>query len=152
MGQHLKISLVICLFLALASMAFVTGCADCDVATQPVLHRSATHTKSWLDETPISNYLHPDESPLVRLLGKWNGPEGTYLDIHYSQNTFTIHLKDTEKLRTFTAQSKGDHLVFERDGIIESVHLSTGDETGMKWLSGKQECVTVLLGEGYCRD
>jgi len=41
---------------------------------------------------------------------------------------------------------------FERDGLQESIRPTNGDETGMKWLAGKKNCLTVRPGEGYCRD
>ena len=39
-----------------------------------------------------------------------------------------------------------------RDGRAESIAATTGDETGMKWLAGKTNCLTIKVGEGYCRD
>jgi len=46
----------------------------------------------------------------------------------------------------------GDHVEFERDGIKESLRPTDGNTTGMKWLAGKADCLTVKTGEGYCRD
>ena len=47
-------------------------------------------------------------------IGRWQGPEGTYLEVAGADGKFEI--------------------------------------TGMKWLAGKTDCLTVRLGEGYCRD
>ena len=46
-----------------------------------------------------------DTAPTDEWVGRWTGPEGTYLDI-----------------------------------------------AGTKWLAGKANCLTIMLGEGYCRD
>jgi len=54
--------------------------------------------------------------------------------------------------RKFAGAAAGDTIAFERDGAKESVHASDGNATGMKWLAGKSNCLTVRAGEGYCRD
>jgi hypothetical protein len=36
--------------------------------------------------------------------------------------------------------------------VLETLEARNGDETGMKWLAGKTDCLTVKPGEGYCLD
>ena len=43
-------------------------------------------------------------------------------------------------------------LRFMRNGVAETAVPSDGDATGLKYLAGKQDCLTVKPGEGYCRD
>ena len=85
-------------------------------------------------------------------LGRWNGPEGTYLEIAEANGAYEITVKDLDRARTFTGSSVGDAIEFRRDGANEMLTATDGDATGMKWLAGKKNCLTIKPGEGYCRD
>ena len=85
-------------------------------------------------------------------VGRWNGPEGTYPAIAGSAGVYEITIKDLDTARTFSGSAAGNRIEFRRDGAAESIRATTGDETGMKWLAGKTNCLTVKVGEGYCRD
>lgn len=87
-----------------------------------------------------------------RWVGRWNGPEGTWLEIHGAGANFDITIRDLDRARTFAGTASGERLVFQRDGTQESLKASNGDETGMKWLAGKTDCLTIKPGEGFCRD
>ena len=54
--------------------------------------------------------------------------------------------------RTFAGVAAADSIEFRRDGVTESIRATNGDATGMKWLAGKANCLTIKRGEGYCRD
>lgn len=86
------------------------------------------------------------------LLGKWIGPEGTFLQLAGGGGKYEITIKNLDGPRTFQGHAAGNQIEFERDGVKNSLHASTGIETGMKWLSEKSNCITVRAGEGYCRD
>jgi hypothetical protein len=85
-------------------------------------------------------------------LGRWNGPEGTYLDIGRAGGGYEITVRDLDGARTFSGESAADGIVFRRDGTNERLTATDGDATGMKWLAGKSNCLTIKFGEGYCRD
>ena len=85
-------------------------------------------------------------------VGRWNGPEGTYLDVAGGNGRYEITVKDLDRARTFPGSTVGDHVEFQRDGTNESLRPTNGNDTGMKWLAGKTNCLTIKLGEGYCRD
>jgi hypothetical protein len=87
-----------------------------------------------------------------RWLGRWTGPEGTYLDIAGTAGAYEITIQDLDRARMFAGSARGDHIEFQRDGTLEFLTATSGDETGMKWLAGKANCLTVKRGEGYCRD
>jgi hypothetical protein len=112
---------------ALPSLLLVVGAAACDVqlTTPP-------GTDAWV--------------------GRWNGPEGTYLEIAGKNGAYAITVKDLDVARTFDGVVVGDRIEFRRDGTSESLRASNGDATGMKWLAGKKNCLTIKPGEGYCRD
>ena len=92
------------------------------------------------------------DTPTDAWVGRWNGPEGTYLAIEGANGAYELTIKDLDAARTFSGKAVGDRIEFLRDGVPESIAATTGDETGMKWLAGKTGCLTVKPGEGYCRD
>lgn len=85
-------------------------------------------------------------------LGKWDGPEGTSLQISAAQGSYAVTIKNLDGARTFQAAAGKDQLSFERDGVQETIRPTDGAGTGMKWLASKSRCLTVKLGEGFCRD
>ena len=87
-----------------------------------------------------------------RWLGRWTGPEGTYLDVAGSEGVYEITIQDLDRARTFAGSARNERIEFQRDGTLELLTATNGDETGMKWLAGKRDCLTVKRGEGYCRD
>jgi hypothetical protein len=90
--------------------------------------------------------------PTDEWVGRWTGPEGTYLDIAGANGVYEIVIKDLDAARTFSGSAVGDRIEFRRGEAAESLHATNGDATGMKWLAGKANCLTIRLGEGYCRD
>jgi hypothetical protein len=85
-------------------------------------------------------------------LGRWQGPEGTWLEISRSGEGYVVTIKDLDATRTFPARIVRESLTFQRDGTKESLHATDGAGTGMKWLAGKSNCIAVRAGEGFCRD
>lgn len=85
-------------------------------------------------------------------IGRWNGPEGTYLQISGGKGSYQITITDLDRAYEFRGATVGDHIEFERNGTNESIKPSNGDETGMKWLAGKTDCLKIKAGEGFCRD
>ena len=85
-------------------------------------------------------------------LGRWIGPEGTYLEPAGASGRYEVTIKDLDAARTFAGANTGERIEFVRDGVTESIRATNGDATGMKWLAGKANCLTIKAGEGYCRD
>jgi hypothetical protein len=85
-------------------------------------------------------------------LGKWLGPEGTWLQIAQSGEEYTVTIMNLDAARRFAAVPTGTGLSFERDGVRETLRATDGSGTGMKWLAGKTNCLVVRAGEGFCRD
>ncbi|WP_447649187.1 hypothetical protein [Pseudomonas abietaniphila] len=42
-------------------------------------------------------------------------------------------------------------ILFNRKGESLSLHAGTGEETELKWLTDKKDCLIVKASEGYCR-
>lgn len=85
-------------------------------------------------------------------LGQWNGPEGTFLRITGGRGRYELTLQDLDGPRHYSGRAVDGHIEFERQGRTETIRATDGRATGMKWLDGKQNCLTVRSGEGYCRD
>lgn len=85
-------------------------------------------------------------------LGQWNGPEGTFLELKGGGGRYEVTIQNLDGPKTFPATASADGIGFERDGVKESLRATNGADTGMKWLADKKRCLTVRLGEGYCRD
>ncbi len=87
--------------------------------------------------------------------GRWIGVEGMVLDVaptdtpgHYA---LTMQW-DLDNKGKFDGTATGDTIAFDRGGIHETLRPTNGDATGLKYLSGKTDCLTVKPGEGYCRE
>ncbi|HEY8939143.1 MAG TPA: hypothetical protein VIM59_03095 [Cellvibrio sp.] len=85
-------------------------------------------------------------------IGKWNGPEGTSIEISGAKGSYIISIEDLDSVKQYTGTSNGTQITFERDGNTEILQASNGADTGMKWLAEKSNCLRVRLGEGWCRD
>lgn len=85
-------------------------------------------------------------------LGRWNGPEGTFLQIAGGNGKYELMIRNLDGPRGFKGTAAGSGIEFERDGKKEVIRATNGNETGMKWLTGKSNCLTVRVGEGYCKD
>lgn len=85
-------------------------------------------------------------------LGKWNGPEGTFLQLIGGNGKYDVTIQNLDGPRIFQGKAVDDRIDFDRDGMKQSLRATNGEDTGMKWLSDKSHCLTVRAGEGYCRD
>ena len=85
-------------------------------------------------------------------LGRWTGPEGTFLQLDAKGSGYAITLQSLDGPSQYAGTAAGDHIVFERAGATETIRASDGKGTGMKWLLEKTDCLTIRPGEGFCRD
>jgi hypothetical protein len=76
------------------------------------------------------------------VIAKGDGPGRYALDMQYS-------LDDKGK---FEGTGTDVGIAFRRPDGQQVLRAGTGDETGLKWLAGKKDCLIVKDGEGYCRD
>ncbi|HEX7858186.1 MAG TPA: hypothetical protein VF503_31270 [Sphingobium sp.] len=95
--------------------------------------------------------------PADQWVGRWAGPEGLFLDIQPSPNGkpghYAITNRDTlDRQADYPGVAEGTAIRIRRDGADLKIRPGTGDETGFKYLAGKQDCLIVVAGrEGYCR-
>jgi hypothetical protein len=127
------------LSIACITLAFiVTGCDN---------RGSASSQRIAVSSPVVTSTALPD-----KWLGKWSGPEGTFLLLAGGDGKYEVTIQDLDGPRTFQGIDTGNLIEFERNGMKESLKATNGAETGMKWLSGKSNCLTIRAGEGYCRD
>jgi len=91
-------------------------------------------------------------SPLDAWLGQWNGPEGTFLSISKLGAGYGVTIQSLDGPSKYVGRAAQDHIEFERKGKTESIRATDGQATGMKWLADKKTCLTIQVGEGFCRD
>lgn len=90
-------------------------------------------------------------------VGRWSGPEGLYLDIQPSPDGkpghYAIANRDNlDRQGDYDGIAEGSTIRFVRDGRDLAIRPGKGDETGFKYLAGRQDCLIVVPGrEGYCR-
>ena len=127
------------LLIACATLALLgTGCED---------------RKSGSAQVIAANTPGKSSAPVAdKWLGKWSGPEGTFLQLAGGNGKYEVTIQNLDGPRTFEGNAIGDQIEFERNGMKASLRATNGAETGMKWLSEKSNCLTVRAGEGYCRD
>ncbi len=85
-------------------------------------------------------------------VGKWQGPEGTFLNIEGNKGVYTLTIQNLDGPKTYAGRTLGDRISFDRDGVAETIHASDGKDTSMKWLADKKNCLMIREGEGFCRD
>ena len=87
-------------------------------------------------------------------LGRWTGAEGMYLVVASKPGGgVTLDMQwDLDNKGTFDGSVTAEGLRFMRNDVAETAVHTDGDATGLKYLAGKQDCLTVKPGEGYCRD
>lgn len=92
-------------------------------------------------------------APIDQWLGRWPGVEGTHLDLAIRGDLYVVTIQNLDGPSTYTGRAAGDHIEFTRDGKTETIRSGNGQDTGMKWLLEKKNCLVIVKGsEGFCRD
>ena len=120
--------------LGIALLLVISGCSDREATS--VAESRGTASPATTD----------------RWLGRWIGPEGTFLLLEGGNGTYEVTIQNLDGPRRFQGAAVGEQIEFDRDGVKESLHATDGAGTGMKWLSDKANCLTIRVGEGFCRD
>jgi hypothetical protein len=86
--------------------------------------------------------------------GKWTGVEGMYATITPTEpGKYKLEMQsDLDTKGTYDGEDSEHGIKFKRGSEELSLRRGSGDETGLKYLAGKKECLIVKSGEGYCRD
>ena len=92
------------------------------------------------------------ENPYAAWMGKWNGVEGTYMDLSVRDDKYAVVIANLDGPITFEGYATEGGIAFEREGKTETIKPGIGRDTGMKWFATKDNCLVINKGEGFCRD
>jgi hypothetical protein len=141
----------------LTVLAGVTALASaCDPAantktTTPASTPAAVQSPT-VAASPSASPAAADKKTSDSLIGRWTGPEGTYLDVSKNGDKYKVEIKDLDSAKTYDGTAKDGTIEFLRNGKTETVKTATGAETGMKGFEKETNCVVVTKGsEGFCR-
>jgi hypothetical protein len=143
---------------ALTLAALLAACSEplpvADNATPVAVNGTEEVMPAESDAAPPANAGAPVAARTQDdYLGRWIGVEGMVLDVAAKPGggvTLDMQWSIEDKGR-FDGAVTADGLRFTRNGVAETARFTDGDATGLKWLAGKRECLTVKPGEGYCR-
>lgn len=93
-------------------------------------------------------------SALTPWLGRWQGPEGLFMDVQPGQgDRVRLTVKDNlDSQEIYVGRFDGLSIRFERRGKTETVRRGSGSETGFSFLRSRRDCLIVVADrEGYCR-
>jgi hypothetical protein len=95
--------------------------------------------------------------PTDTWLGRWIGVEGEYMDIlpvgdFYKINVFNMDGNKTSGISEKAANQKQE-IIFYTNEIAQVITAGNGDDTGMKWLAGENNCLIIEGGinTGFCK-
>ncbi len=94
--------------------------------------------------------------PSDEWLGRWIGVEGLNLTVSKGAEPGRYLLQmqygtDSDMSGSFEGVGTAEGIAFTRPDGAQLLRAATGDETGLKYLAGKSDCLKVKDGEGYCR-
>lgn len=133
--------------------------AGCEKAEAP----APTDTPTTTEEVPVETVpaegaeaTDPATAPhrFADWAGKWTGVEGMYATITPTDpGKYKLEMQsDLDTKGTYDGKDSEHGIKFKRGSEELSLRRGSGDETGLKYLAGKKECLIVKEGEGYCRD
>ncbi|WP_298092174.1 hypothetical protein [uncultured Sphingomonas sp.] len=144
--------------LALLALAACSGAAPDNEGASNI---AASRTGEPKTRTPAGDSTTFSGSPRTSvethqadLVGRYKGVEGMYLVVRHGTSPGKYRLEmqwDLDNKGEFAGVARGDGIAFTRNGEDLMLRPTDGDATGLKWLVGQKECLTVKPGEGYCR-
>ena len=128
-----------------------TGSLEATTPAQPETAGNDADASPGSDTPPAPTDTSAEEADY---LGRWTGVEGMYLVVASKPaGGVTLDMQwDLDHKGTFDGSVTAEGLRFMREGVTEIAVHTDGDAIGLKYLAGKQDCLTVKPGEGYCRD
>ncbi|KQX20281.1 MULTISPECIES: hypothetical protein [unclassified Sphingomonas] len=140
----------------LAAMLFVIACARGEDA-HPIENAATveeTAAEDAIDDVDPTGNVSASSLPTDAWVGKWIGVEGLVLDIQPAgeRGHYMLSVTLLDGTKSYEGTADGDMIRFTRNGRPESIRAATGDQTGLKWLAGKKNCLMIQQGEGFCRE
>lgn len=139
----------------LAAMLLMVACARGEDA-RPIENATVADNAAdaAIDDVDPADNAASAGLPTDSWIGKWIGVEGLVLDIQPTgdRGHYMLSVTLLDGTKSYEGVADGDMIRFTRNGRPESVRAATGDQTGLKWLAGKTNCLMIQQGEGFCRD
>lgn len=87
-------------------------------------------------------------------IGKWIGVEGNFLDIQagLAPGVYAITEQTLDGPKTFVGEAREMTIEISDGGKLLQIHAGSGDDTGLKYLAGKKDCLIIEPSRGFCRD
>jgi hypothetical protein len=136
-----------------AALILLTGCEKAEAPAPVDTTTTDVPVETMPDESAVAD---PATAPhrFASWAGRWTGVEGMYVAIATAQpGKYRLEMQSDLDTKGIYDGIDSEHGIrFERGGEQLSLHRGNGDETGLKYLAGKEDCLIVKPGEGYCRD
>jgi hypothetical protein len=143
--------------LATVAASLLSACGGTTTPTENAV--LAAENAAGLDgdvvELPVESVPVDPGAGVSEWVGRWTGVEGTYLTIARGDapGRYRLTMRYTlDDEGIFDGVESGDGIAFTRPDGAQTLRAGDGDATGLKYLAGKQDCLVVRQGEGYCRD
>lgn len=135
-----------------AALLCLTG--GCEKAEAPA--PAETTTEVPVETAPPADATAAAAAPhrFANWAGKWTGVEGMYVTITPADpGRYKLEMQsDLDTRGSYDGRDSEHGIQFERGGEQLSLTRASGNQTGLKYLAAKTECLIVKTGEGYCRD
>lgn len=99
-----------------------------------------------------NNSIIPQAVSYDSWIGTWTGPEGTALTLSKNESIYNLDFVMLDGPVSVMGTPIENGIAFTRMGQTHTLRHGTGLDTGMKWLTEKNDCLVVQQSEGYCRD
>lgn len=142
----------------MAAMLLMVACARGEdarpIENTMVADDAANNASDALDDADAADDAASSGLPTDSWIGKWIGVEGLVLDIQPTgdRGHYMLSVTLLDGTKSYEGTADGDMIRFTRNGRPESIRAANGDQTGLKWLAGKTNCLMIQQGEGFCRD
>lgn len=141
-----------------AALALLSGCQKADAPAPADTTTTEVPVETVPTETADTGEGAVDPAAashrFASWAGKWTGVEGMYVTITAAEpGKYKLEMQsDLDTRGTYDGADSEHGIKFKRGAEELSLRRGSGDETGLKYLAGKKECLIVKSGEGYCRD
>jgi hypothetical protein len=86
-------------------------------------------------------------------IGKWIGVEGNFLDIQagLAPGVYAITEGTLDGQKSYVGAAKDMTIEISDGGKTLAINAGKGEESGLKYLAGKTDCLIIESGRGFCR-
>lgn len=137
-----------------ASLVLLSGCEKAEAPAPAPTETTEVPVETADPETSPAEDSATAPHRFASWAGKWTGVEGMYVTIAAAEpGKYKLEMQsDLDTKGTYDGEDSEHGIKFKRGAEELSLRQGSGDETGLKYLAGKKECLIVKQGEGYCRD